>query len=182
MSVAGTRRLALALVATVALGGCGLLHHAAPVTAVESEWSATMAQVDREVLATRFGVADRLLSDFADRHPNTSDGYEATFWRALYKLDPSNATASPREAATLLDSYLASSLTAPHRSAATTLRRIATTLDRPAVATSGASSGTAQPSTGDKARDDELARVKDELAKANAELERIKRRVASPKP
>jgi hypothetical protein len=31
-------------------------------------------------------------------------------------------------------------------------------------------------------RDEELARVKDELAKANAELERIKRRVATPKP
>ena len=33
----------------------------------------------------------------------------------------------------------------------------------------------------DKARDDEILRLKDELAKANAELERIKRRLA-PRP
>ena len=32
----------------------------------------------------------------------------------------------------------------------------------------------------DRARDEEIQRLKDELAKANAELERIKRRLAKP--
>jgi len=38
------------------------------------------------------------------------------------------------------------------------------------------------PKPDDKAKDEELQRVKDELAKANAELERIKRRLTQPKP
>ena len=34
----------------------------------------------------------------------------------------------------------------------------------------------------EKARDEEITRLKEELSKANAELERIKRRLAQPNP
>lgn len=177
MSAVYVRAVALSLAGLLALSACSPLRGGSPAPDLQNEWATTLAQADREVLASRFGVADKLLADFTAKYAKTSEGYEATFWRALYKLDPANGTATPHDAAVLLDAYLASSLTVPHRGAATTLRRIAGALDRPsAVAVAG---GATAP-TG--SRDEELARVKDELAKANAELERIKRRVATPKP
>jgi hypothetical protein len=177
------RAASLSLVGLMALSGCGMMHRAAPTPDPRYEWAIAMEQADREVLAARFGVADRILADFAERHPNTSDAYEALFWRALYKLDPNNATATPREAGAMLDTYLAASLTVPHRGAATALRRVASALERPAPAAVASTSNPPTPTTStDKGRDEEVARLKDELAKANAELERIKRRVATPKP
>ena len=171
------------VVALQLLAACGVFGHtSAPSPA--KDLAATLAQADREVLATRFGIADKLLSDFAAQHPASAEGAEASFWRALYKLDPANQTASPHEALVLLDAYLASSLTTPHRAAATTLRHIAATFERgPAVVTQTVTvpgPGGSGAKSDDKSKDDEIARLKDELAKANAELERIKRRVATP--
>jgi hypothetical protein len=178
------------IAARAMFGGLLLLAGCAPLRgggrtapSIQDEWLSTQAQVEREVLASRFGVADKLLADFAERHPNTVEAYETAFWRALYKLDPTNQTGTPREAIALLDSYLNASLTAPHRAAATTLRRIAVLLDRSgAVAASPGPNAPPGSKADDKTRDEELARLKDELAKANAELERVKRRVAAPKP
>jgi hypothetical protein len=175
MSAVHVRAAALSLVGLLALSACSPLRGGSPGPDIPSEWASTLAQADREVLASRFGVADKLLADFTAKYAKTSEGYEATFWRALYKLDPANGTATPHDAAVLLDAYLTSSLTVPHRGAATSLRRIAGVLDKPsAVAVAGAPTASTAS--------EELARVKDELAKANAELERIKRRVATPKP
>ncbi len=184
MSALRLPRASLTLVGLLLLSACGTIHRAAPLPDPRNEWEAALAQAEREVLAARFGVADRVLADFAEHHPNTNEGFEAIFWRALYKLDPTNATAAPHDAAALLDTYLAASLTVPHRAAATTLRRVAGSLERPAPAPAVASTpNSSTPSTGtDKSKDEEVARLKDELAKANAELERIKRRVATPKP
>jgi hypothetical protein len=176
-------RTSVAMLGVLALSACGPLRGAPSVPDIQSEWGATTAQAEREALASRFGIADKLLVDFAARHPATVEGYEASFWRALYKLDPANGTATPRDAAVLLDAYLAASLAAPHRAAATTLRHVATALERAPAASVSASGAPSMPaSASDKARDEELTRVKDELAKANAELERIKKRVAAPKP
>jgi TolA-binding protein len=172
----------------MAVSACGMLPRAQPIPDPRTEWADALAQADREALAGRFGVADRVLADFAERHPNMRESYDALFWRAFYKLDPTNGTATPREAQALLDTYLSISVSVPHRGAATTLRRIASALERPAQAaasstSSGSNTPTPTPTTAtDKSRDEEVARLRDELAKANAELERIKRRVATPKP
>lgn len=183
MSACHVRAASVWLAGLLALSACSPFWRGSRGPDIQNEWSTTLAQADREVLASRFGVADKLLADFAQQHAQASEGVEATFWRALYKLDPANSAATPREAAALLDAYLASSLTVPHRGAATALRRVAGALDKPAaVASAGVPNAPATSTAGDKARDEELARVKDELAKANAELERIKRRVATPKP
>jgi hypothetical protein len=183
MSALQIRTASLSFAGLLALSACGMLHGATPTPDPRTEWATALAQADREVLASRYGVADRVLADFAERHPNTNEGYEAIFWRALYKLDPTNATATPRDAETLLDTYLSASLAVPHRGAATTLARIASALQKPAtVAASSAPSAPAPSASADKGRDEEVARLKEELAKANAELERIKRRVATPKP
>ena len=146
-----------------------------------SEWSATLLQASTDASAGRYGVADRVLSDYATRYPASPDAAEVLYWRALYRLDPANQSASPREAIAMLDSYLGVS-GAPHRGEAQALRRIATALDRREQPTSSTSAAPKPDSAPDKAKDEEIQRLKDELAKANAELERIKRRLAQPKP
>jgi hypothetical protein len=183
MSARRLRSASLPLVGLLLLSACGMLPHSMPIPDPRTEWVDALAQADREALAGRFGVADRVLADFAERHPNLHESYDALFWRALYKLDPTNGTGTPREAQALLDSYLSASVSVQHRGAATTLRRIVSALERPAPAAVASTSTPSPPAAGsDKGREEEVARLKDELAKANAELERIKRRVATPKP
>jgi hypothetical protein len=184
MSALRRRAASLSCVALLVMSGCGMLPHSPPIVDPRTEWADALAQADREALAGRFGVADRMLADFAERHPTMHESYDALFWRSLYKLDSTNGTASPRDAASLLDSYLSAPVSVSYRGAATALRRIAAALDRPAPApvASSSSSTSASAPAGDKNRDEEVARLKDELSKANAELERIKRRVATPKP
>jgi hypothetical protein len=150
--------------------------------ASHSEWSATLVQASTDASAGRYGVADRVLSDYATRYPASPDAAEALYWRAMYRLDPANQSASPREAAAMLDSYLGVS-GVPHRAEAQALRRIAGALERREQPAAGNTSAAPKPDAApDKAKDDEIQRLKDELSKANAELERIKRRLAQPKP
>jgi hypothetical protein len=183
-SLVRTARLSLLC---LVLAGCATMRGAAGTPAAvnaRSEWPALFTQVTQEVQAGRYGVADRLLADFASRYAGTEPAAEAQFWRALYRLDPANQNSSPREAIALLDSFLASPLSAPRRPEALVIRRVAVALEaRPAVVTVTTPGAPATPSRGDNtAKDEELARVKEELAKANAELERIRRRLAAPKP
>jgi hypothetical protein len=189
----------------VLAAGCGQLRAASSTPPVPLQWQfeATLHEAEREVLATRFGVADRLLADFAARNPGTHEAAEAGFWRAVFKLDAANTTASPRDAVTLLDDYLLAPATAQHRGSATTLRRVASALDaRGAALVSTPSTPSSAPSSAaprsesraepraetraeerrDERRDEELQRLREELAKANAELERIRKRLAQPTP
>lgn len=167
------------LVAALTACSTGQTRLAEPIPAGRTEWTAWMLQASQEAAAGRYAVADKLLADFTTRFPASPEAAEAMYWRAVYKIDPSNGSAVPRDASVLLDGYLASGTTA-HRTEAQTLRRIAGALDArgPAVQVPGKVDVV---KTDEKARDEELQRLKDELAKANAELERIKRRLA-PKP
>lgn len=154
-------------------------HGAAPATspspASRADWTAYQLQVSQEIGAGRYGVADKLLGEFATRYPASGEAVEAMYWRALYKLDPANQTGSAHDAAVLLDGYLAAP-SAPRRAEAAMLRRVAAALELRQTATTTL----AVPPKADQATTDEVARLKDELAKANAELERIKRRLAQP--
>jgi hypothetical protein len=174
-------------------GGCAQLRAASATPApMEGRLSGTLQRVETEVLAQRFGVADRLLVDFAEGHVNTPEAVETAFWRALFMLDAANRTATAGDALALLDGYLGAPVMVAHRGAATSLRRIAVVLDRPAPPAATASAPAAAPSgrtepkpdarTDDRSRDAEVQRLREELAKANAELERIKKRVAQPNP
>lgn len=182
------------LAALLFAGGCAQLRAASATPAVPLHYQLEAARRDaeREVLAARHAVADRLLAEFATRYADSPEATEAGFWRALYMLDTANQTSRARDAIALLDSYLASSgATALHRGAATSLRGVAVTLDRD-VGAGGATPGTpAAPGAraenrpeprADERRDEEVQRLREELAKANAELERIKRRLAQPNP
>ena len=180
MTLAAFRSLRV-VAACIAMAACqsGQPRLSEPVPATNRDWSASLLQADREASAGRYAAADRVLADFTTRYPASGAGAESMYWRAIYKLDPANQSASPREATVLLEGYLASTETA-HRTEALTLRRLATALESRAGTAQVAA--TIPPRPEDKVKDEELQRLKDELAKANAELDRIRKRVASPKP
>lgn len=165
-------------------GGCAQLRaaNATPPQPMEGQLAATLRQADAEAVALRFGAADRLLADFADAHANTPEAVETTFWRAIFKLDTANQTATRRDALALLDSYLNGSTIVAHRGAALALRRAASA-DRPVV-TAGPGVPAPAPAAGTRSdvNPEEVQRLRDELAKANAELERIRKRLSQPNP
>ncbi|MDB4884891.1 MAG: hypothetical protein JWN79_329 [Gemmatimonadetes bacterium] len=189
------RPLRLALLAAV-LSGCAMRAPELSPTAssTPAAWASVLALVAQDVQAGRHAAADRRLLDFQVTHPAAPEAADAAYYRALFKLDPSNPAASTREAVALLDGLIATPIVtapvSPRQTDALVLRRVATSLEtRPVTvvttpSASGASgSSTSAPRTDEsRAKDEEIGRLKDELSKANAELERIKRRVATPKP
>jgi hypothetical protein len=173
--------------ASLLLGGCALANpQTAPSPeAIAAEWSVVLAQAGAEVASNRYSGAERLLVDFQQRYPTAPATQTATFYRALFRLDPANPAASPRDAVVLLDTYLASPTDSARRADALALRRVAVALDaKPAVVTVAAPKEKESPAarTDTGAKDEEIARLREELSKANAELERIRRRVSTPKP
>jgi hypothetical protein len=183
MNVLSTRFVRLVAVAAVLMGCATTPQRLAEPAPGPMEGTTTMTQAAQEAVAGRYAVADKLLSDYAARYPATSEAADATYWRALYRLDPANPNASPREAGQLLDSYLATN-NGTHKTEAHALRRVVAAIEARAVAAANplVVPKAELPKPDDKTKDEELQRVKDELAKANAELERIKRRLAQPKP
>ena len=172
-------RVAL-LVAVVTGCRTGQARLVEPVPAGRAEWAGWLGQATQEAAAGHFAVADKLLADYIVRFPASPEASDAMYWRGVYKLDPSNTTAAAREAAVLLDGYLASGAAA-HRVEAQTLRRIAGVMDARAATSPTTSAPRVEVvKVEDKARDEEIQRLKDELAKTNAELDRIKRRLAQP--
>ncbi len=142
-------------------------------------WPRTLSGAQSAVATGLYEQADTQLSTFALEFPNTPEGVECLFWRALFRLDPANPNASPRQAGETLDRYLASPLPRAHDVEARTLRRTAGLLERQSKATTVTRT---ESETRNKERDEEMQRTKDDLAKALDELERIKRRLAAPKP
>jgi hypothetical protein len=153
-----------------------------------AEWASCLVRASQEAAEGHHAVADKLLADYTIQFPASPEAAEAMYWRAIFKMDPANESAAPHDAAILLDGYLSSGTTV-HRTEAQTLRRVANALDaRTANVASPSQNVVAQSQakseavkSEEKARDEEILRLKDELAKANAELERIKKRLA-PKP
>jgi hypothetical protein len=165
-------------------GGCAYLRAAnATPEPMEGQLTATLRQADQEAVALRFGVADRLLAEFAESHVGAPEAVETAFWRAVFKLDTANQTGSRRDALALLDGYLTAPTAVAHRGAALALRRAAS--ERPVVVAPGpttpATPSTA-PSPRSEANAEEVQRLREELAKANAELERIRKRLSQPNP
>ena len=169
------------VMAALAVTACGTArtHLADPIPAGRTEWTPVMLEAAQEASAGRYVGADKLLADFVVRYPARAEATEAMYWRAIYKLDPANAAGSAREAATLLDGYIATGANG-HRAEVQTLRRVATVLESRAAAPAATPVKVEVVKPEDKARDEELARLKDELSKATSELDRIKRRLALP--
>jgi TolA-binding protein len=154
------------------------------------DWLSTLTNAKTAATQGHFDDADHALYDFAQRYPGSPESREATYWRALFKLDPANRSGSPRAATERLDEYLADTAATLHRTEAATLRRIAAALDsltqRPVAA--AAPSDPARMAEAQQAaqRQDDLEkenqRLKDQLDKTNAELDRIKKRLKERTP
>ena len=180
----GPRPVAFALVLLLAGSGClparRLPSDDPPTPTAAGEWPAAYAQAMTEAGDSRPQTAEKALTDFAQRFPGSPEAAEVPYWRALLKLDPDNA-ASLREAVSLLEGYLANAPTGIHRTEAATLRRLGVALEqRNALLAAIPPAAVARPD--DKAREEEMQRLRDELAAANAELDRIRRRLARPRP
>lgn len=179
-------RLAKILVAYTAVAifsACASTPASTPEGPSPETWGALLNTTDYLANAGRHAAVDSTLLAFASRHPGTRVANEVLFWRALYKLDPRSTTAERAEGRSLLDAYLASSTTSWYRGQANVLRHLAREI---AVAEQG--NGDSAIVAGDTsaagvaARDRVIRTQRAEIARLNAELERIKRRLATPTP
>lgn len=181
----------LACVAALAVGGCNRMLQPNPTPAAVREWPETLAAAQQSAGRGDFDAADSLLGQFARRHSGTHNAGEAMFWQGLIRLDPSNRNGSLTVGLATLDAYLAAAGPHDHAVEAITLRRLGAQMDaanRLAASASVAAHDVAtraptEPrveTKSDPNTDAEIKRLKDELAKANAELERIKKRLAQP--
>ncbi|HET9455338.1 MAG TPA: hypothetical protein VFO66_13720 [Gemmatimonadaceae bacterium] len=127
------------------------------------------------------------------RGPKPDANVEAQYARAMQMLAPGANVASLDSAVHLLDAYLAHAGHIERRDEATVVRRLAgdaVQLSKVAAAlqqeradrTKAAEPTAAAPAARSDDSVKEIQRLKDELAAANAELERIRKRLATQKP
>jgi len=166
---------------------------------IPQDWARTRSETRRNIEVGNYHAADRLLAEFARVHPNTREARESAFWRAAYMVDPANSLGSLDGGVAALDAYLANEPEGWYRNEAAILRRTALAAKGLVAGASSAwvpvadtivvrvTDSTAQPAR--RTRDEEiaelrsqLARSRAELADANAELDRIKKRLANPSP
>jgi hypothetical protein len=206
MSLGASRaRLTITALLVVLTSGCVSVHRPWFMEpTMDRDWDSTLLLARVRAAEGKFDVADSMLARFAAQYPGTREAVETKYWRALFDLDPSNHTASFPTAMASLDGYLSDKQPREHGPEAATLRRIAghmealnklaaTALAEPRDTSAAARVTAADPRAEAKApvagdvslptpADVEIKRLKDELAKANAELERIRRRLAQPPP
>ena len=182
----------LPIVAWVLIAGCANLPKPEPGP-VERDWNRSLAEARRNVETGNYYAADRLLAEFARIHPDTREAREISFWRAAYLVDPANQLGSLSGGIAALDGYLQSEPSGWYRNEAIVLRRTAAAaqaltdarggIGGPIVTTGAVDTVVIAPRSREveiASLREQLARSKDELAKANAELERIKKRLANP--
>lgn len=175
------------LTLALTLGACATLSRSAPESPSPAEWGALLNTTDLLANAGRHAAADSALRAFAGRHPGTRAADEVLFWRALYKLDPRSSAATRVEGRALMDEYAASSKTSWYRGQANVLRHLAREIvlaEQAAAQASGDSTIVISDTSaaGIAARDRVIRTQRTEIARLNAELERIKRRLAAPTP
>jgi hypothetical protein len=200
-----TRRLGAAARALLVLtcAACIGQSHVSADPAPISDWPTTRLAAQTDAANGDYHAADSVLAAFQMRFPNSVDGTESLYWRALFKLDPSNVGTSTQDAITLFDEYLDAPHHEPRTAEVLVLRRTArlvNTIQRLAdQAESKADSARTQADSVKiaaragvnraRTKDEEIARLRDaldkslaELDQANQELDRIKKRLAAPKP
>lgn len=143
-----------------------------------AEFAATIESARQKVDAGDYVAADRILADYSLRHQGTAEAREISFWRAMYIVDPANRTASIAQGIRALDIYLATDGAIWYRPQAEVLRRTALVIQQ--VRQAQMPKQVNGRDTVFISREEEVAALRDQLAKANAELERIKKRLANP--
>lgn len=171
-------RHALLALAVVAPAACTKTRPS-PAPAPAQAYAAVLNTAEERVREGDHAGADRILADFAIKRQGTEEATEISFWRALYMVDPANKRTSIPEGIRALDIYLATPGTRWYRAQAEVLRRTAQSVQALRNAAQ------AQPrivgrDTVYVSREEEIAALKDQLARANAELDRIRKRLANP--
>ncbi len=151
----------------------------APVTPSPAmEFAATVEAAQRKVEAGDYSGADKILADYSLRHQGTAEAREISFWRAMFIVDPANRTASIEHGIRALDIYLATDGALWYRPQAEVLRRTALVIQQ--VRRIPVPKAVNGRDTVFISREEEVAALRDQLARANAEIERIKKRLANP--
>jgi hypothetical protein len=165
--------------------------HARTRISPDGAWAATLDSAQRLAADSEFEAADSVLAAYVQSAPATVGAREATFWHALWLLDPANKKGSPGAAAQLLGDYLADSGTPPHAAEALALRRLTIRMDslsrtRELDSMPAVHLVVSDDSTKTSAREQEMAKtvkqLQDSLNKTTAELDRIKKRLSTGKP
>ena len=143
-----------------------------------AEFASAIEAARLKVDAGDYPGADKILADYSLRHQGTAEAREISFWRAMYIVDPANRTASIAQGIRALDIYLASDGTIWYRPQAEVLRRTALVIQQ--VRQAPIPKQVTGKDTVFISREEEVAALRDQLAKANAELDRIKKRLANP--
>ena len=117
---------------------------------------------------------------------------DSLYWSAVRNLDATNKNGTLDAGIANLDAYLASPAKLKHATEAAVLRslarnaqqlaRVEATLQQRIAAVDTKQKAEPDSKTRDEEMVKEIQHLKDELAKANEELERIKKRLATPKP
>ena len=141
-------------------------------------YSAAIDAASKRVEAGDYIGADRILAQFAMDNKGSPEAQEIPFWRALYMVDPSNKNASVGEGLKAIDIYLSNPAAKWYRPQALVVKRTATALQ--SLRNQQQTAKVVGRDTVYVTREDEIAALKDQLAKANAELDRIKKRLANP--
>src|SRR3990170_182692 len=163
---------------------------------LERDWARTRAETRRNVEAGNYHAADKLLAEFTRVHPDTRQALETAFWRGAYLVDPANTLGSLSGGIAALDGYLAAEPEGWYRNEAELLRRTALAaqglaagasrnwIDTVVIVTPARDSPAPRRSRDEEIAElrSQLARSKTELAQAQAELDRIKKRLANPSP
>lgn len=170
------RRALIAIAFVVA--ACGAPRAPAPPAAPATDFAIAIEAARQRVEAGDYPAADVILADYALRHQGSPEAREISFWRAMYIVDPANRTASVAQGIRALDIYLATEGAIWYRPQAEVLRRTALVLQ--SVRQAQTPRQVNGRDTVFISREEEIAALRDQLAKANAELERIKKRLANP--
>ena len=169
-------------------------------------WRESLTYAQQAAATGQYGAADSALIAFATRHPNTAEANETQFWVALFTLDPRNEQHSASEAMRALTAYVSGPGPHEHDLEADILRRTASDLmtlrEESVQAASQADSARTEADSALRSADsarlagvsrdrtrqevqhlrDSLDKVLTALSDSTQELDRIKKRLAAPKP
>jgi len=151
---------------------------AVPAPPPEPPWTRTAAAAQAAVDSGQFSTADSILAAFEHVHPDSPDATESAFWRAMLRADPHNPAFEPTEARRAIDAYLAAPNSRRRTEAGVMLRLLDLSDSLRAAQSAQRSAAEAR----DRAREEEVQKLRDDLQRTQAELDRIKRRLGSPKP
>jgi hypothetical protein len=173
------RRLIL-VGALALLSGCIARHQRPPEPTRTEQLLATVTRARIAAASGQRDEANAILGRFIETNPSTPEAREASYWRAILRLEAASSRADREEAKRDLDVYLADTAMTAHLSEARILRQLLTVVDSTSQATDSANTAARQAAAArEEERKKEMQSLKEQLDKTNEELTRIKRRLGS---